>query len=199
MNKNPLFSATPASGTGFLHAAFSSRRLTAISSLFIVSLSLCHAAQSVTLAWDPSSDPNIAGYKLRYGPTSGNPSETIDVGKTTTATVPNLNDGTTYYFTVTAYDTAGFESQPSNQVTHTTAPDVRTNVLTVTGGNGGGNYAVGAQVTVSANAPPAGQRFAAWTEDYQVLADPSNPTTRVTMPSVDVRIMATYSSETPAD
>jgi hypothetical protein len=52
---------------------------------------------------------------------------------------------------------------------------------------------------VSANAPPAGQQFAAWTEDYQILADPSSATTTATMPSVDAKITATYSSVTPAD
>jgi hypothetical protein len=122
MSKNHLFSATPAPGTGFrnLHAASWSRCLATIASLLLVSLSLCYAAQSVTLAWDASSDPNIAGYKLRYGTTSGNPSQTIDVGKTTTATVSNLNDGTTYYFTATCYTAAGLESQPSNEVSYTT-------------------------------------------------------------------------------
>ena len=68
---------------------------------------------------DASPDPNI-GYKLHYGTTSGNPSQTEDVGKTTSATVSNLNDGTTYFFTVTAYNAAG-ESQPSNQVSYTTS------------------------------------------------------------------------------
>jgi len=201
MNKNHMFSAAPAPGTGFrnLQAASWSRCLAAIASLLIISLSLCHAAR-VTLAWDASSDPNIAGYKLRYGTTSENPSQTIDVGKTTTATVSNLNDGTTYYFIVTAYDTAGLESRPSTQVSYTTAtPGVLTHALTVTGGNGGGNYAAGTQVTVSANAPPAGQQFAGWTEDYQILADPSSATTTATMPSVDAKITATYSSVTPAD
>ena len=155
--------------------------------------------RAVNLAWDASSDPNIAGYKLRYGTTSGNPSQTIDVGKTTTATVSNLNDGTTYYFTVTSYNTAGVESQPSNEISYTTRARCSHDVLTVTNGNGGGNYAAGTQVTVSANAPPAGQQFAAWTEDYQILANPSSSTTTATMPSVDVRIMATYITVTPAD
>jgi hypothetical protein len=87
--------------------------------LLSVSLSLCHAAQSVTLAWNAPSDPSITGYKLKYG-TSGNPSPDLDVGKTTTFTVSNLNDLTTYFFTVVAYNAAGVESQPSNQISYTT-------------------------------------------------------------------------------
>ena len=83
-------------------AAFWSKILAAIASLLVVSLSLGHAAQSVTSARDAISDSSVAGYKLRYGTTTGSPSQTIDVGKTTTGTVSNLNDGTTYFFTVTA-------------------------------------------------------------------------------------------------
>ena len=193
MNKNPYLSAMPAFGARLrnLHAA-SLSSLAAIASLLIVSLSLGHAAQSVTLAWDTSPDPSIAGYKLHYGTTSENPSQTNDVGKTTTATVSNLNDGTTYFFTVTAYNMAG-ESQPSNQVSYTTsgaASGMR--VLTVNNGSGDGNYAAGTQVTVSANVPPPGQQFVAWTKDYQILANPQSPTTTATMPSVDATITATY-------
>ena len=174
--------------------------LAAIVSLLIVSLSLGHAAQSVTLAWDASPDPSIAGYKLHYGTTNENPSHTKDVGKTTTATVSNLNDGTAYFFTVTAYNTAG-ESQPSNQVSYTTSgPPSGMRVLTVNNGSGGGNYAAGTQITVSANAPPPSQQFLAWTKDYQILANPQSPTTTATMPSVDVTISATYvTAPTPAN
>ena len=122
MNKNPLFSAAPVPGARFrnLHAASLGRLLAAIASLLIVSLSLCHAAQSCTLAWNASSDPSVAGYELRYGTSSGNPSQSIDVLKTTTFTVSNLNDATTYYFVVAAYNAAKVESQPSNEVSYTT-------------------------------------------------------------------------------
>ena len=40
---------------------------TGTASLLIVSFSLGEAAQSVKLALDPNSEPNIAGYVLRYG------------------------------------------------------------------------------------------------------------------------------------
>ena len=199
MNKNHLFSATPAPCAGFrnLHAASWSRRLASIASILIVSLSLCHAAQSFTLTWDASSDPTVAGYKVRYGTTSENPSQTIDVGKKTTVTVSNLNDGTTYYFKVASYTAAGVESQASDDISYTTAEPVgRTYVLTVINGTGGGNYAPGAQVAVSVNAPPPGQQFAGWTEDYQILANPSSPTTTAIIPSVNTRITATYTAAT---
>jgi Concanavalin A-like lectin/glucanases superfamily/Fibronectin type III domain/Divergent InlB B-repeat domain len=195
MNKNPLFSARPSSGAKFrnLQAASWSRLLGAVASLLVIALSPCLAVQSCTLAWDASSDSAIAGYKLRYGTTSGNPSQSIDVGKSTTRTVSNLNDATTYYFTVVAYNTAGVDSQPSNQVSYTTPGGSSSGyVLTVTNGTGDGTYAPASQVPVSANPPAAGQVFATWTGDYQILANPSSPTTTATMPSLNATITATY-------
>ena len=41
--------------------------------------------------------------------------EHIDVGNTTTATVPGLADGGTYFFVVTAYNTVMMESPPLNK------------------------------------------------------------------------------------
>jgi hypothetical protein len=198
MNKNPLFSARPSPGIRFrnLHFASWNSFSAAIVSLLVVALSPCLAVQSCTLAWDTTSDPHVSGYKLRYGTTSGNPSQSIDVGKTTTWTVSNLNDATTYYFTVVAYNSAGVESQTSNQVSYTTSNSATdTYVLTVNSGSGDGNYAVGTQVQVNANPPSAGQAFAAWTGDYQILANPSSPTTTATMPSLNVTITATYKGE----
>ena len=87
------------------------------------------SAGEVTLAWDPNSEPDLAGYKLYYGLGSGQYDEIIDVGNVTTNTVTGLEDGLTYYFVVTAYNTAGLESDPSNEVSNTvpfdTSPSAR--------------------------------------------------------------------------
>jgi len=72
------------------------------------------AAQSVTLAWNAVN--GVAGYHLHYGTASGTYSQTTDVGAITTATVSRLTPGLTYYFVVTAYNVAGLQSLPSNQV-----------------------------------------------------------------------------------
>ena len=78
-----------------------------------------HPAQ-VTLAWDVSTNSNIAGYKVHYGNSSGSYQAVIDVGNTTTCTIPALLDGTTYYFAASDYTTSGIESGYSNQVSYTT-------------------------------------------------------------------------------
>jgi hypothetical protein len=77
------------------------------------------AAQSVTLAWNPSSGPNLVGYRVREGTVSGTYTQTIDVGNNTSATISNLASGATYYFVVSAYNTAGVESVPSNELSFT--------------------------------------------------------------------------------
>jgi hypothetical protein len=77
------------------------------------------AQNDVALAWDPSGGQNIAGYRLYYGISGGGHMQRIDVGNATTTSVSNLVAGTTYYFVVTAYDTANHESSPSNEVTYT--------------------------------------------------------------------------------
>lgn len=84
-------------------------------------LALCSSARAqydVTLAWDPSPDPTVAGYRLYYGVASGTYTNVIDAGNRTSATASNLVFGVTYYFAVTAYDASGVESLPSNEVSY---------------------------------------------------------------------------------
>jgi hypothetical protein len=80
-------------------------------------------AAVVTLAWDLSSSPNIAGYRLYSGTTSGVYGQTIEVGNATSTLVSNLVTGKTYFFTVTAYNTTGVESAPSNEVSYLAPPN----------------------------------------------------------------------------
>jgi hypothetical protein len=76
--------------------------------------------ESVTLAWDPNSEPDLAGYRLYYGTASRSYYRTVEVAGGTSVPVADLDPGTTYYFAVTAYNTAGLESDFSNEVSHTT-------------------------------------------------------------------------------
>ena len=71
----------------------------------------------VMLAWDPSPSAGVEGYRLYYGPLSGIYTASRDVGQVTTATVPGLTCGQTYYFVATVYNnTMGTESPWSNEV-----------------------------------------------------------------------------------
>src|SRR5438552_15545527 len=75
------------------------------------------AATTLTLTWQASaSSPNIDGYRVYYGTSSGNYTQHVDVlGTGTTATVANAASGSTYYYAVVAFK-AGVESTRSNEV-----------------------------------------------------------------------------------
>ena len=77
------------------------------------------AAQSVTLAWDPSPDSSVVGYKAYYGVASRSYTNLIDVGNATRVTVPGLVEGTTYFFAASAYNILGLESVFSDELSYT--------------------------------------------------------------------------------
>jgi len=74
------------------------------------------AAPSITLAWDPSPDPGVIGYKVYWGIATRNYTNSLSAGGATTLTVSNLVVGTPYYFAATAFDTNGIESDYSAEV-----------------------------------------------------------------------------------
>src|SRR5688500_6973286 len=73
-------------------------------------------ADVINLAWDANAEPNIAGYRVSYGTSSGNLPNTLDVGNQTSARVAGLTGGQRYYFVVRAYNTSGITSAPSGEV-----------------------------------------------------------------------------------
>ena len=107
---------------------------------------------TLTLAWDPSPDPSITGYRLYQGGESQIYTNVIDVGSTETAAITGLAPDQTYYFAVTAYDATGLESAFSGEISYTVPavavlpPNVIPN-LTLTVNEFG-------QATVSGLAPP---------------------------------------------
>jgi hypothetical protein len=52
---------------------------------------------------------NTVGYKLHTGFSSGNYTQTTEPGDSTADTVPLTKSGSTYFFIVTPYNTAGTE------------------------------------------------------------------------------------------
>jgi fibronectin type 3 domain-containing protein len=73
---------------------------------------------TITVAWDPVNDPSVQGYNVYYGTASRQYQTFANAGPSTTYTVANLQRGTTYYFAVTAYNSAG-ESAYSEEVSAT--------------------------------------------------------------------------------
>jgi len=77
--------------------------------------SAVHAGE-VNLAWDPNTEPDVAGYRVYYGLGSRNYGHFMEVGNSTSCLVTGLEQGRTYYFAATAVNTANIESDFSNEV-----------------------------------------------------------------------------------
>lgn len=74
---------------------------------------------SVTLSWAANSESDLAGYKIYFGTASGEYSASGSpaiIGNATTYTVTGLQRNTTYFFALSAYDSAGNESALSAEV-----------------------------------------------------------------------------------
>lgn len=68
------------------------------------------------LDWNASSSSDVEFYRIYMGADSGNYYQHLNVGKSLYYTFYGLSDDTTYYFAVTAIDSAGYESSYSNEV-----------------------------------------------------------------------------------
>lgn len=78
---------------------------------------------SITLEWDANTEPDIAGYIIRYGTAPGAYTNTIDVGNTTSLVIPDLaTDTTIIYFVISAYNAADLEG-PQSLETNTNPSD----------------------------------------------------------------------------
>ncbi len=119
------------------------------------------AADSVTLVWDPNTEPDLAGYRIHYGTSSGQWNITIDVGNVTNVTISGLARGVTYYFVATAYNTANLESDPSNEVSYAVPENVPPSAKGETLAIGGGKPAkVNATKLLANDSDPDGDPLA---------------------------------------
>lgn len=104
--------------------------------LLVLALPSAAFCATVVLEWDPSTDADIAGYKVYYqagsavlpfaGVGAAEGSAPVDVAKVNSATISGLDPASSYYFAVTAYNSAGLESGYSNvaEKKETLAPTV---------------------------------------------------------------------------
>lgn len=104
---------------------------------FLFTMGLAHAATDVTFVWDANTETDLAGYRLYQSAISGQYEygadhcvETIQAG-IETVIHHDVPDGT-WYWVLTAFDEAGNESGPSNEISDTfdtTAPGPPENLL----------------------------------------------------------------------
>jgi hypothetical protein len=96
---------------------------TALFILLVGFVANAHAAV-VTFEWAANTESDLAGYRIYKSTVSGQyvygPSNAAgNYGKVTTGTVNVTGvEGDRFYFVLTAYDTSGNESLPSNEVSY---------------------------------------------------------------------------------
>lgn len=107
-----------------------------------------------------------------------------------------VNNGTITNHAGSSYTGAS----PTGTGTFTPPPSCTTYALTVTNGAGGGSYAEGQTVTITANPASSNQRFKGWTVNSGgvTFANPQAQSTTFTMPANAVEVTATYEA-LPAD
>lgn len=81
-----------------------------------------HAA-SLSLEWDPSPSPEVAGYCLNVSFPNGSSPVSYDVGNVTQGRLDDLIPGNTYHIYATAYDTNRAQSGPSNLLIYSVPQD----------------------------------------------------------------------------
>jgi hypothetical protein len=97
-----------------------------VTSIFVAFLFCAHVnvaqGNNISLAWDPSPEPEIACYLLYVGTNSGIYSRTnVYAGTQTFATVSNMTPETVYFFSVTAFASNGMQSDSSSELVYTNA------------------------------------------------------------------------------
>ena len=125
-------------------------------------------AGSATLNWQPNAESDLGGYRVYYGTASRAYGPPLNVNTANTCTLNTLSEGATYYFAVTAYDTAGNESGFSAEVHKSlTASDASAPTVSLSSPTSGGSYATGASaLTVSGTATDnVGVTQVAWSND----------------------------------
>jgi hypothetical protein len=112
-----LFHVFPQSGIRkFSHLFVSCFALVVVSALLLFFHPPKVYSAQMTLAWDPNTEPDLRGYKVYYGTSSGTYGVPLYVRNVTDYTLTGLTEGQVYYIAVTAYDKSGNESVYSNEV-----------------------------------------------------------------------------------
>jgi fibronectin type 3 domain-containing protein len=104
------------------------RLLTVSFAVFLWLIPSLVIAGSATLSWRANTESDLQEYRVYTGTASRTYGTPVSVGKATSYTVNNLQEGVTYFFAVTAVDTSdnesGFSQEVSKTIADTHAPAV---------------------------------------------------------------------------
>ena len=100
-------------------------RLSSLGIVFALLLPAAGAhAGSLSVAWDPSPQPDVTNYRVSFGTRAGVYPDSLDVGNQTAWTFTALTDGQIYYLVVQAESAAGLSpySQEVSGIASSSAP-----------------------------------------------------------------------------
>ncbi|NLP11248.1 fibronectin type III domain-containing protein, partial [bacterium] len=101
-------------------------RIRSLCLLGLIVFSTAVWAGAIKVKWNANSEPDLAGYRVHVGESSGVYTKIIDVGDTTEHVITGAEYAKTYYVGVSAYDDSGNESELSTEVSITLkAPGIR--------------------------------------------------------------------------
>ena len=102
----------------FLKYLYQVRRLFILlfSSLILIVSPLNAKAASLTVEWDANKEEDLLGYTVHWGTVPKKYTDNRWVGELTKYEITGLQDGTRYYFSITAVDVWGNESVFSKEV-----------------------------------------------------------------------------------
>ena len=189
---NTVLGAVPVSA-GSYTASITLDDKTASASYTIAQKNVTVTAKAQTVAVDGS----IASGSTQATLTGAVAGHTLTAVTLTASSTASVGSGTITPSAATIKDANGNDVTGNYNITYktgtltVTAPT--TYAVTVTNGTGGGNYAPGATVTITANAPATGKVFDKWTtNDGVTFASATSATTTFTMPAKAVAVSATY-------
>ncbi len=152
------------------------------------------AEVTASLTWTASPDTNVTGYNIYFGTASHSYSNSIAVSNVTSADIPNLLDATVYFFAAKAHNSAGTESDFSNEAAFAgfhAAPDTALRLKALPCNSTGDPLVF----SLDSMAPPGatinptngtiywtpGRDYASTTNDFNVLVtDAANPASNFT-------------------
>jgi hypothetical protein len=108
-----------------------------LAALFLMTQSSYGA--SLNLEWNANTETDLDGYNVYYGTSSGSYGEPLDAGNVTEYELSGLNEGTTYYIAITAYDTSNNESGKSDEESGIPA-DTQNPTVTITSPTSASTY-----------------------------------------------------------
>ena len=156
----------------------------------------------------PTSEPDLAGYKLYYGTASQSYGTPVNVGNVVDYTLTGLTQGQTYYLSLTAYDSSNNESDHSTEVSGAATDPVQSVTITIATSPTGRQvvvdgtsytaprnftWVVGSSHSLSVSSPQngtTGTRYA-----YSSWSDGGGQTHNVTVPSAATTYTASFTTQ----